>query len=899
MAQNTKEFLVKTIYDDAGLKQFEADAQKAKEVGRQLGVAFADSAKIIDQSVTTSLNKAGQSVRNVTSILEQGGKTAKVTFNEVGGVVKNTSANFTAFSSGLSNLTGEFSKLVSRAILVVPVWEALRFALKSLESTFIDAAKFMIEWETEMAKIRAITGATAVDIQILSGAILNVAEKFGISNTELGKSANEWLRMGASINTVVPLLETTAKLSLISGQSLADSAKGINGIMSAFGLNTTQAAQAIDKLIGLEEKSGVSLETMLLGFEKAGVKAHQSGISIDQLAGYIIAINQQSRQSGELIGSQLSSMFVRLGTTAVATAEAISKVPFYLDETGKATSTHTPILRNLNDIITELAASWKTLTTAQQDALAKALGGNLRQTAIISLFNNFGNALKATDESSKGLVDSQRAVGEILDTTANKVKQLQGAWGKLIEQADATGIMKNFLTNVKQGVDLLNASVGILHLTWDAIFNPKKLTEMLTTAKLAQAGFTAAGKPIEQQKANTSNTEEVNAQQNINSTLLTQEQIKQGLQVIEEQGLLTRQDKLDTIKAELALLGDGLTADGKDMSAQVDTLNIQKAKLEVERRILTIKEDEAIFESKMKAEGASSLQIDIQKLANLQLTGATYEEIVKQQAKVKEAAISQESQLQDSLISAILDTAKAHGATESSILSEQIALEDQLGIHKQGIDLLKEQLMLYKAITEESKKTKEQRLNDLQDLIKKTPSPFSSFGGNELSSATKEVSLRLQASQKGISDADINKILNPGANVSGGQNSLLDQIQKGLTDPLGTNITHLAESIQSLTQSIIEPQKVLLPSVVQSFKTPETSTTIGQSQFIQSRPGVTPHAGDNITVDIGGIQVTVHGTDKADIASQIGKLTEDLVAAHLVKPGSKVNKAGQKMIEEY
>lgn len=1059
---STKEFLIKTVYDEQGMKQFESDCNTAKVAAKQLGTAFSDSAKVIDQSIGTSINATGQKVRTVTSILEQHGKTAKVTFTEVNGVVKTTGASFQSFSSFASHLGGELTKLISRAILVVPIWEALRFGLKSLEDTFIESIKFMIEWEDQMAHIRAVTGASKGDLDILSQGLLQLSATFGVSNKALAESANLWLRNGANISTVLPLVEATAKLSLLSGQSMEDAAKGLTAIMAGFKFNAADTALAVEKLATVEEKSGIALEVFTTAMSKTAATAHGLGISFDELTGFIAAIHDSTQQTGDLIGSELRSILLRLGTTAIDTAQAVSKVPFFLDELGNTTTQHTPKLRNLNSIITELALSFKNLSNAQQDQLAKAVGGNLRANAVTALFNNFDVAIKAQAESSFGLKDAGRAIADVTDTAKNHITQLQGAWGQFVETFQATGAIKgtlDFLKNSLEGLSgflnpdkfNLNKALGdaskaqqesgkkfdqnvnllktidqlhemndifsknipgsiersiVIAATFRKVFedagisikgtfkdsfdlekvltgqksdfltkavdaslqgkkddiqkafieNSKQLEDVLKSNETkfrvpvteGQTSFiddvlnkltnlqkltsgdvsfikqhllpglsaeqgTAVSKliddvinkdqvlaAIDTERAAT--LDQISKKQKEQATFVaTQEQVEDKLKDIQQRGTLIEEDKLVTIQKQLDVLATSNIEGNKTLQNEEDVLTLKKNKLLAERELLRVNLQQSEVLARMKADGASNLQLAVQELAFLKAQeNPDADKVEKAKAKVRIDAIQEERSLQDALISAIVDRSKAEGDTQSHVLQMKIDLEDQLGIHLQGLDLLKQQLELYKAITEESKKTKSQRLDDLQNLIKKTPSPFSAFGqNNDIGQSFREGSLRLQASQKGIGQNDINKILNP-PTPNGGQNGLISELQRGISDPLGSNISHLSEVIDTLSQTILEPQRIPQSVITPKFHNPEDGVvTVNQRRQSPSGAGASPNSGNQTTVDIGGIQVTVQGNTPEEISTQIGKITADLVANHLVKPGTKISKAFKQAAEEF
>lgn len=880
-----KEYLLKTTYDNAGMKQFKEDMETAQGAAKRMGVSISQDAEVLDRNVRTGMTSAGKAFRDVTTIFSQGGKDIAVTFRDMGNAIELNSMKMKEGKASATGLWQEIEKVGGRALLVAPAWMALRFAMTEVIQLFQQSIAFMVDWEEQMARIKIVTNASDNQMQLISGTIQNVAATFAISNKDVAESANQWLRMGATLETVTPLLEATSKLALISGMSMKDSGDRVNSMISSFGLSAKQASEAVDKLIGIEEKSGVSLEVLLDGFSKAGVKAQQSGVSFNELAGYIAAVNQKTRQSGELIGTQLASMFTRLGTSGIAASQALSGVNFYLDATGKQTNIATPQLRKMGDIIKDLSESWKNLSTVQQDALAKALGGNLRSTTVIALMNNMNEAIKASGTSA---ADAGKDIATMTGTVGGRIKTLADEWGKFVEQINATGSIQTFLGNVTFAVRTLTTALGGLHLLWDSIFHADKVADIAATADKARVAADQKQASMDRSKPST-----------VVTPALTEPEVQQKIQEIEEKAVATRRDKLAVLKEEREVIGDGITSDGKDISQQGKALDLKIAQLEVERRLLQLGANNAAIQESLKEQGASQLQLAIQELAYLNSINATYEERVKAQQKVNSLAAEEYKGIQDQIVSAILSEQKALGATAIQQIQNKINLEAQLGIHLQGIDALKEQLDLYKAINDQQNKTPLERAKELKDLIKKTHS------ADELKETDRsrsiEDQLSKQASKKGISQDTIDAILHPDRSSidQGGENSLQTILRNTLADPLNRNIGDLSSTIKLLADAINKPAVGPSIGTEHHYRTPEGQIVPSLSQTGSRNTQPSQGRAQTIGVDLGGINVVVTAHSKAELKASLQKELQELIAAHMVKPDSKLNAAIKKVVDAF
>ena len=79
----TKEFLIKSSYDDAGMSKFKKDCDSAMQAANELKLGLSSAAKIIDQNVSQSMNAAGDRIRTVTSLISDQGRIAKVAFTDL------------------------------------------------------------------------------------------------------------------------------------------------------------------------------------------------------------------------------------------------------------------------------------------------------------------------------------------------------------------------------------------------------------------------------------------------------------------------------------------------------------------------------------------------------------------------------------------------------------------------------------------------------------------------------------------------------------------------------------------------------------------------------------------------------------------------------------------------
>lgn len=104
---------------------------------------------------------------------------------------------------------------------------------------------------------------------------------------------------------------------------------------------------------------------------RSAAAANTYGVSMDELLGYITAIQEVTRDSGANVGNSLKTIFSRITMSGSVNA---------LQEVGVGVFNDDGTTRNFSNIIEDLAGKWNTLTNAQQQNLAVQLAGRYQLT---------------------------------------------------------------------------------------------------------------------------------------------------------------------------------------------------------------------------------------------------------------------------------------------------------------------------------------------------------------------------------------------------------------------------------------------------------------------------------------------------------------------------------------
>jgi len=456
MPDKTTEYLLKITADTAGVKQATKAMSSAEQQARTLAGELVKGSKFVGSSVSQAYTKAGQSITLTSSIFRKAGKEMTVTVGQVGkvsGVVTSSIKSMADASKTASPLVGNLTKALARVLIVAPIWHAFRTIYMSTLRLIQSSVKFLKDWEYQIAQIRIVTDASNSSIQQLSGSLINLSRTLGISTKELGEGAKLFAQQGRAIEEILPLMEATSRLSLLTGRTIVQSVEDMTAILKAYQLEARSATVIVDQITNVMLNHAITAGDLAQAYKQVSSTASSLGVSLESLTGYITAIKTVTRDTGSKVGLSLRTMFSRISTSSADAIQQLTGIPLFLDATGKATATATSNLRSLDQVISELASRFKDLGTAQKSQLAVLIGGVRRQNQVFALFDNFTEAIEAQADALFSLGEADDALATLTNTMELRVKRLNGAWQQFVDSIADTSGFKRGLAGLQELVE--------------------------------------------------------------------------------------------------------------------------------------------------------------------------------------------------------------------------------------------------------------------------------------------------------------------------------------------------------------------------------------------------------------------------------------------------------------
>ena len=295
------------------------------------------------------------------------------------------------------------------------------FAAQKLFQIMSDGIKTIKDFEQQMAKVKAITGATNDDFKKLTNNAKELGKTTIFTATEVGKLQEEFAKLGFSTDEILNATEATLNLATATSSDLAQAATIAGATIRGFGLDASEAGRVTDVMAKAFTGSALNLDKFGLAMAKVAPVARVAGISLEKTT--------------SLLGKLTDS-----GFDASTAGTALRNIFIKLEQNGQTLEQSFEQIRNATNPVTEAVE----LFDVRSASLALTLADN--ETAT----NDFTNALENAEGSAKDMADV------VSNTLQGDLSELSSAWDGLILQfSSSDGVFRGVtqgLTNLLSGI---------------------------------------------------------------------------------------------------------------------------------------------------------------------------------------------------------------------------------------------------------------------------------------------------------------------------------------------------------------------------------------------------------------------------------------------------------------
>lgn len=352
-------------------------------------------------------------------------------------------------------------------------------------------------FEATMSQVKSISGATAEQMMDLNAKAKEMGATTKFTASEAGEAFTYMAMAGWKTGDMLNGIEGIMSLAAASGESLATTSDIVTDALTAFGLTAKESGHFADVLAVASSNANTNVSMMGETFKYVGAASGALGYSIEDVA-LGIGLMANAGIKASQAGTELNSIFTRLGTNTNGARDAIEAlgISFYKSD-GSA--------RAYGDVLRDLRAATKNMTQEQKINFANTVAGQRAQAGLLAMlnateedYNKLTEAIQDCDGAAAAMADTMLdnlagdmtllqsavegvkiSIGERLSPymrqfvqfITSKMPDVEKAAGKALDFIEGKVTwLKDTIADFTSGEDWANADIwGKLKIAWDKI----------------------------------------------------------------------------------------------------------------------------------------------------------------------------------------------------------------------------------------------------------------------------------------------------------------------------------------------------------------------------------------------------------------------------------------------
>lgn len=202
-------------------------------------------------------------------------------------------------------------------------------------AAFGTAIKTTMDFDSQMSKVQAISGATADEFQDLRAFAREMGESTKYSATEAAEGFEYMAMAGWKTDQMLSGLPGILNLAAASGEELGTTSDIVTDALTAFGYSANDAAHFADILAAASSNANTNVSMMGESFKYAAPVAGALGYSAEDVA-VALGLMANAGIKASQAGTSLRNIFQRMAKPTKESAEAMDRLGLSLyDDSGK------------------------------------------------------------------------------------------------------------------------------------------------------------------------------------------------------------------------------------------------------------------------------------------------------------------------------------------------------------------------------------------------------------------------------------------------------------------------------------------------------------------------------------------------------------------------------------
>lgn len=324
-----------------------------------------------------------------------------------------------------------------------------------------DTVKTYMDFEAEMKRVQAISGASQGDFESLTAKAKEMGATTQFSATESAQALEYMAMAGWKTDEMLSGISGIMSLAAASGEDLGSVSDIVTDALTAFGLKASDSAHFADVLAQAASNANTNVGMMGYTFKYVAPIAGALKCSVEDV-GVSIGLMANAGIKAEQAGTSLRAIMTRLVAPPKKAAKAMAALELSVKNADGS-------MKPWNETMLELRAKFAGLTDAEKTQMAASIAGQEAMSGFLAMVNAsdadfekltaaIGNADGAADHMAKTVNDNLKGDLKALSSTWEAF-QLEFMEGKGSEglRSFVQGVrddVAKFKTYVSDGFDI-------------------------------------------------------------------------------------------------------------------------------------------------------------------------------------------------------------------------------------------------------------------------------------------------------------------------------------------------------------------------------------------------------------------------------------------------------------
>lgn len=346
----------------------------------------------------------------------------------IGNIVAKLSLNIENFSSNLSKVQNDIKQTKQKLEGLGNLGSGLSNAGSALTKTITlpiigigtAATKASSDFEQAMSKVKAISGATAKDMELLNEKAIEMGAKTKFSAKESADAFTYMAMAGWDTKAMLDGIDGIMNLAAADGLDLATTSDIVTDAITAFGLAAKDSAHFADVLAVASSSSNTNVQMLGESFKYVAPVAGALGYSVEDTA-VALGLMANSGIKASQAGTSLRAALTRM-------VKPTENAAMWMKDLGIEIVNSDGSMKSLDEVMNILRKTMGGLTQEQQTQAAATMFGQEAMSGMLAIINSSDSDFEKLKNSIYNADGAAQNMAEtMMDNTAGAIEQMMGS----------------------------------------------------------------------------------------------------------------------------------------------------------------------------------------------------------------------------------------------------------------------------------------------------------------------------------------------------------------------------------------------------------------------------------------------------------------------------------------